>query len=140
MDPGRRAILHWEVTAIELAWINNTPPTWRASCRCFGTRPRTQGLPLEVLLGRTVLLTIARWFVLLTIDNFLQVRAAWRGVIPYFLVWIFLRCLTREFSDMRNAREWGKWQMNDLSFDGVPPRPYIIDHGALHAHMMTTYP
>jgi hypothetical protein len=26
-DPGRRAILHWEVTAIELAWINDTPPT-----------------------------------------------------------------------------------------------------------------
>jgi hypothetical protein len=26
-DPGRRAILHWKVTAIELAWINDTPPT-----------------------------------------------------------------------------------------------------------------
>ena len=34
-DPGWRAILHWEVTAIELAWINDTPPTWRASCRCL---------------------------------------------------------------------------------------------------------
>jgi hypothetical protein len=37
------------------------------------------GLPLEVLLGRTVLLAVARWFVLgarETIDNFLQVRAA----------------------------------------------------------------
>jgi hypothetical protein len=37
------------------------------------------GLPLEVLLGRTVLLTVARWFVLgarETIDNFIQVRAA----------------------------------------------------------------
>jgi hypothetical protein len=34
-DPGRRAILHWEVTTIELAWINDTPPTWRASCRCL---------------------------------------------------------------------------------------------------------
>jgi hypothetical protein len=32
-DPGRRAILHREVTTIELAWINDTPPTWRASCR-----------------------------------------------------------------------------------------------------------
>jgi hypothetical protein len=31
MDPGRRAILHREVTAIELAWINDTPPTWHAS-------------------------------------------------------------------------------------------------------------
>jgi hypothetical protein len=26
-DPGRRAILHWKVTAIELAWINDTPST-----------------------------------------------------------------------------------------------------------------
>jgi hypothetical protein len=34
-DPGRRAILHWEVTAIELAWINDTPPTWRDRCRCL---------------------------------------------------------------------------------------------------------
>jgi hypothetical protein len=44
------------------------------------------GLPLEVLLGRSVLLIVARWFVQVTretIDNFLQVRPAWRGVIPY---------------------------------------------------------
>jgi hypothetical protein len=37
------------------------------------------GLPLEVLLGRTVLPTVARWFVLgarETMDNFIQVRAA----------------------------------------------------------------
>jgi hypothetical protein len=50
------------------------------------------GLPLEVLLGRTVLLTIARWFVQgarETIDNFIQLQASWGGVIPYFLVWIF---------------------------------------------------
>jgi hypothetical protein len=30
--------------------------------------------------------------------------------------------------------------MNDLLYDGVPPRPYIINRGALHAGMMTTYP
>jgi hypothetical protein len=29
-DPGQRAILYWKVMAIELAWINDTPPTWRA--------------------------------------------------------------------------------------------------------------
>jgi hypothetical protein len=23
-------------------------------------------------------------------------------------------------------------------FDGVPPRPYILDHGAIHADMITT--
>jgi hypothetical protein len=27
MNPGWRAILHWKVTAIELAWVNVTPPT-----------------------------------------------------------------------------------------------------------------
>jgi hypothetical protein len=50
-------------------------------------------LSLEVLLGRTMLLTVARWFVLgarETMDNFIQVRAAWRGGTPYFLVWIFM--------------------------------------------------
>jgi hypothetical protein len=26
-DPGRRMILCWKVMAIELAWIDNTPPT-----------------------------------------------------------------------------------------------------------------
>jgi hypothetical protein len=36
-DPGRRMILCWKVMAIELAWISDTPPTWRASCRCFGS-------------------------------------------------------------------------------------------------------
>jgi hypothetical protein len=35
-DPGWRAILCWKVIAIELAWISDTPPTWRASCRCLG--------------------------------------------------------------------------------------------------------
>jgi hypothetical protein len=36
-DPGRRAILYWKVMAIELAWINDIPPTWCASCRCLGS-------------------------------------------------------------------------------------------------------
>jgi hypothetical protein len=35
MVPGRRVIFHLEVMAIELAWINDTPPTWHASCRCL---------------------------------------------------------------------------------------------------------
>jgi hypothetical protein len=29
--------------------------------------------------------------------------------------------------------------MIELSFDGVPPRPYILDHGALHAGMITMF-
>jgi hypothetical protein len=35
-NPGQRAILCWKTMAIELAWISDTPPTWRASCRCLG--------------------------------------------------------------------------------------------------------
>jgi hypothetical protein len=61
--PGRRAILHLKVMAIELAPINNTPPTWRASCRCL-VSDRTPRDTLAVLLGRTMLLTISQLFVL----------------------------------------------------------------------------
>jgi hypothetical protein len=43
-DPGRGAILHWEVTAIELAWINDTP---YLACQLsvFGARLHTRGCP-----------------------------------------------------------------------------------------------
>jgi hypothetical protein len=47
-----------------------------------------------VLLGRTVLLIVAQWFVLRARESkretcdFMQVRAALRGVIPYFLGWL----------------------------------------------------
>ena len=62
-DPGRRVILLWKVTAIELAWIVDTPPTWRASCRCFGS-DRTPGVaPQGVFRSRTVSTTVAKWFV-----------------------------------------------------------------------------
>jgi hypothetical protein len=50
-----------------------------------------------VLLGRTVLLIVARWFVLEAREreresgDFLQVRAALRGIIPYFLGWLCMR-------------------------------------------------
>jgi hypothetical protein len=50
MDPGRRVILLQKVTAIELAWIGDTPPTWRASCRCFGS-DRTPGVAPQGVLG-----------------------------------------------------------------------------------------
>jgi hypothetical protein len=39
---------------------------------------------------------------------------------------------------MRDARELSRRLMNELSFDGVPSRPYILDHWALHADMITT--
>ena len=62
-DPGRTAILLRKVTAIELAWIVDTPPTWRASCRCFGS-DRTPGVaPQGVFRSRTVSTTVAKWFV-----------------------------------------------------------------------------
>jgi hypothetical protein len=68
-------------------------------------------------------------------DNFIQVRAAWR---PYFLVWIFMWWVTEGLSSMKDTREWNRWLMSELSFDGVPPRPYIFDRGALHVGMITT--
>jgi hypothetical protein len=88
VDPGRRTILRWKVMAIELAWISDTPPTWRASCRCFGS-DRTPGVaPRGALWSRTVLPTVARWFALdarETVDKFVQVQAALRCVLPYVL-------------------------------------------------------
>jgi hypothetical protein len=91
-----------------------------------------------VLLGRTVLLIVARWFVQdarETIDNFLQVRAAWRGVTPYFLVWIFMWWVTGGFSSMKNAREPSRWLMNDLPSMGCPLG--LIYPTVGHLHMCT---
>jgi hypothetical protein len=88
-DPGRRAILCWKVMAIELAWISDTPLPGATAIGVLGPTAHL-GLPLEVLFwSRMVLPTVARWFVLdarETVDNFIQVRAAYRGVTPYFLV------------------------------------------------------
>ena len=61
--PGLRVILFLKVTAMELTLINDTPPTWRASCRCL-VSDRTPGGTLVVLLGRTVSRIVTRWFVL----------------------------------------------------------------------------
>jgi hypothetical protein len=88
VDPGRRTILRWKVMAIELAWISDTPPTWRASCRCFGSDRAPRVAPRGAFWSRTVLPTVARWFALdaqETVNNFVQVRAALRCVIPYVL-------------------------------------------------------
>jgi hypothetical protein len=64
-DPGWRMILCWKVMAIELAWIGDTPPTWSASCRCFGSDRAPGVAPQGAFWSRTVLLTVARWFVLM---------------------------------------------------------------------------
>jgi hypothetical protein len=87
-DPGRRMILRWKVTAIELAMIGDTPPTWRASCRCFGSDRAPGAAPQGAFWSRTVLPTVARWFVLdaqETVDSCVQVWAALRCVTPYVL-------------------------------------------------------
>jgi hypothetical protein len=41
--PGLRLILLLKTMAMELALINDTPPTWRASCRCL-VSGRTPGV------------------------------------------------------------------------------------------------
>jgi hypothetical protein len=65
--------------AIELAWISDTPPTWRARCPCFGSDRAPRVAPRGAFWSRMVLPTVARWFVLdaqETVENFIQVRAA----------------------------------------------------------------
>jgi hypothetical protein len=39
---------------------------------------------------------------------------------------------------MEDTRGLSKWLKSEMSSEGVPPRPYILDHGALHADMITT--
>jgi hypothetical protein len=78
--------------AIELAWIGDTPHTWRASCRCFGFDRAPRVAPRGAFWSRTVLPTVARRFMpdaQETVDNLVHVRAALRCVTPYVLVWIF---------------------------------------------------
>jgi hypothetical protein len=65
-------ILCWKVTTIELAWIDDTPPTRRAICRCFWSDCASGVTPQGAFRSRTVLSTVARWFVLdarETVDN-----------------------------------------------------------------------
>jgi hypothetical protein len=57
-DPGRRMILCWKVMAIELAWISDTPPTWRVSYRCFGSDRAPGVAPRGAFWSRTVLPTV----------------------------------------------------------------------------------
>jgi hypothetical protein len=52
-----------ESDGLELALINDTHPTWCANCQCL-VSDRTPRDTLAVLLGRTVLLTVAQRFVL----------------------------------------------------------------------------
>jgi hypothetical protein len=45
--------------------------------------------------------------------------------------------ITREFSSARDVESWGRWLGNLIDPpEGVPPRLYILDRGALHADMI----
>jgi hypothetical protein len=39
---------------------------------------------------------------------------------------------------MMDTRELSRRLMSELLFEGVPPKPYILDRGTLHADMITT--
>jgi hypothetical protein len=45
--------------------------------------------------------------------------------------------VTREFSSIRGVRELNRWLSSEMFFEGLPPRPYILDRGALHVDMIT---
>jgi hypothetical protein len=60
--PGLKVILLLKMMAMELALIDDKPPTLRASCRCL-VLDHTPGGTLVVLLGRTVSWIVTRWFV-----------------------------------------------------------------------------
>ena len=47
--------------------------------------------------------------------------------------------VTRELSSIRNTRESSEWLKGEMSLEGVLPRPYIFDRGALHEDMITVY-
>jgi hypothetical protein len=69
-------------------WPSPLTGTVGSSCRCFGS-DRTPGVtPQGAFRSRTVLLTVAQWFVPVareTVNNGLQVRATLKCVTPYVL-------------------------------------------------------
>jgi hypothetical protein len=82
--------------------IENIP-----DCRCL-VFDRTPGDTLVVLLDRTMSLIVTRWFVPEAREresgDFLQVWAALRGLIPYFLGWLcMLVCLQVVSPEWRGA-------------------------------------
>jgi hypothetical protein len=64
----------------------------KGGCRCFGSDHAPRVAPRGAFWSRTMLPTVARWFVpdaRETVDNLVQVWAALRCVTPYVLEWIF---------------------------------------------------
>jgi hypothetical protein len=70
-----------------------------------------------------MLLIVTQWFVRdarETVDDFLQVQATLRCVMPYFLVWIFMWWVTRGISSIEKASELSGWSTDDLEMMGYP--------------------
>jgi hypothetical protein len=89
-----------------------------------------------------VLLTITQWFMRdarETVDDFLQVRAALRCVMPYFLVWIFMWWVTKGISSIEKASELSGWSMDDMEMMGYPLGLIYSTVGVLHVCMITMY-
>jgi hypothetical protein len=64
-----------------------------------------------------VLPTVARWFVpdaRETVDNFVQVWAALRRVIPYILAWIL--CVVGYKGILKDVRELSRWLSSQRYF------------------------
>jgi hypothetical protein len=85
-------------------------------CRCFGSDRAPRVTPQGAFRSRTVLSTVARWFVRGAreiVDNDVQVRAALRCVTPYVLAGVLYAMVTREFSSAGKRRERGGWLSNE---------------------------
>jgi hypothetical protein len=66
-----------------------------------------------------VLPTVARRFVpdaRETVDNFIQVRAALRCIIPYVLAWILCMVGYKGFSSIEDVRELSRWLSSEICF------------------------
>jgi hypothetical protein len=77
------------------------------------------GLPLTVLLGSTVLLTVTQWFVRDAREmtgDFLQVRAALRYVTPYFLRGSLCGGLQEKSHVWRKASGLSRWSMEMMGY------------------------
>jgi hypothetical protein len=64
------------------------PMTYVGLCRCFGSDRAPGVAPQGAFWSRTVLPTVARWFMLdarETVDSCVQVQAALRCITPYVL-------------------------------------------------------
>jgi hypothetical protein len=115
--------------------------TAHGRCRCL-VFDRTLGDTLAVLLGRTVLLIVAQWFVQVhkkvrerERGDFLQVRATLRGVIRYFLGWLCMCGVLQVASP--------KWrEANEMKMMGFPWALYtrLWDTPYVHGdHILLAY-